>query len=383
VTPNVDRRGFLRLTGGLAAQLAAGGTGLLSLGCEISPYGPLQAPDENGIRLPEGFRSRVLARHNEVVPGTQYSWHRAPDGGATFRVPGGWVYVSNAESSSEGGVGALRFDQRGEVIDAYAICSNTRRNCAGGATPWGTWLTCEEVDDGLVYECDPLGRQPAVVRPALGRFKHEAVAVDPVGRCLYLTEDQSTGRLYRFTPNAWTRLDGGLLEVAFVDAAGNVTWKHVPDPLPDLDANETPTRLQRPNSRVFRGGEGIDYDDGHIYFSTKRDNSIWDLDLATQRLSLLYAARFDPERQLTGVDNVVVSRAGDVLVAEDGGNMELVALTKTGVAQPLLRIDGQRSSEIAGPAFDPWGHHLYFSSQRGFGSQGITYVVSGPFGLRS
>ena len=65
----------------------------------------------------------------------------------------------------------LRFDARGELIDSYPICTGTTNNCAGGPTPWGTWLTCEEIDEGLVYECDPTGRQLAVPAPALGVFQ--------------------------------------------------------------------------------------------------------------------------------------------------------------------------------------------------------------------
>lgn len=376
-----DRRGFLQLGGALAARLALGGTGLVAFGCDVSPYGPLQPPDENGIRLPEGFRSRVLARRDEVVPGTQHVWHKAPDGGAVFRAPGGWVYVSNAESRSEGGVGALRFDHRGEVVDAYSICTGTRRNCAGGATPWGTWLTCEEERDGLVYECDPLGRREAIVRPALGRFKHEAVAVDPAGRCLYLTEDEIFGRLYRFRPHVWPHLDEGVLEVARGVENGPLEWLEVPIPVPDFAAGDPPTRRQVTPTAIFAGGEGIVYDRDHIYFATKVDNTIWDLDLRTDVIRRLYRASDDPARQLTGVDNVAATRAGDLVVAEDGGNMELVILSRSGVAQPLLRVEGQDDSELTGPAFDPWGHHLYFSSQRGTDRQGITYVVSGPFGL--
>jgi secreted PhoX family phosphatase len=64
-------------------------------------------------------------------------------------------------------VGAIRFDAAGAVVGATRILGETNHNCAGGATPWNTWLSCEEVDRGYVYETDPYGRMAAVQRPAM------------------------------------------------------------------------------------------------------------------------------------------------------------------------------------------------------------------------
>jgi hypothetical protein len=182
------------------------------------PYGPLLPADENGVELPPGFRSRVVARAGVPVEGTDYVWPVFPDGGATFATRGGWIYVANTEwvPPEGGGVSAIRFSHSGAIEDAYSICEGTSINCAGGATPWGTWLTCEEFATGHVWECDPSGRSPAVRRDPLGSFQHEAVAADPIGRRLYLTEDVPDGRFYRFTPTRWGRLDAGRLEVAAV-----------------------------------------------------------------------------------------------------------------------------------------------------------------------
>ena len=167
----------------------------------LTNLGALQAADDNGLQLPEGFTSRVIAQTGQKVGSSDFDWVRAPDGGAVFDTDdGGWIYVSNAESGSQGGVGAVRFDSSGNITDAYSICTGTRRNCAGGTTPWGTWLTCEEVEDGLTYECDVSGATSAVARPALGAFNHEAAAVDPDTGVVYETEDRSDGNFYRFTP---------------------------------------------------------------------------------------------------------------------------------------------------------------------------------------
>ncbi|MGH0029024.1 MAG: alkaline phosphatase PhoX [Myxococcota bacterium] len=371
----MNRREFLRGSGLLATQ-AVVGSSLFTLGCDWTWFGALEPPDENGIRLPPGFRSRLLARSGDEVAATGFVWPGAPDGGATFPYEGGWIYVSNSELLFGGGVGALRFSESGELADAYSICSGTRRNCAGGATHWGTWLTCEEVGNGWVFECDPTGVAPPVRRPALGRFQHEAVAVDLEGR-LYLTEDRRDGRFYRFLPNAWGRLDAGVLQVAERYDEGRVRWHPVPFPAPPPGVPAT--RHQVPASTAFNGGEGVVYDRGRVFFTTKGDDRVWRLDIDEQRIEPIYDRATDPlGGVLSGVDNVTVSPAGDLLVAEDPGNLEIVML-REGRALPLLRVVGQTGSELAGPAFDPSGERLYFSSQRGSDGRGLTYEVSGPF----
>jgi uncharacterized protein len=270
-------------------------------------------------------------------------------------------------------------------VNAYRILSNTNLNCAGGPTPWGTWLSCEEIDFGFVYECDPTGQMPARKCKALGAFKHEAVAVDPVLRQLYLTEDESDGRLYRFTPRNYPSLAEGRLDVAVVDASGRVTWRAVPLPNPTSSALGflLPTRKQVSSSTAFKGGEGIWYHQGTVFFTTKGDNRVWALDTQTQQLRVVYDAATSPTPVLRGVDNIIASQSGRLLVAEDGGDMQLVVLDTAGNAAPLLQVEGQSKSEITGPAFNPAGDRLYFSSQRGpFNggeSVGITYEVHGPF----
>lgn len=370
----------------IAAPESRPGGGRTPTRSALAGIGPLNPPDRNGLRLPDGFTSRVVGISGERLPGAaEYRWHGAPDGGATFAGgDGGWIYVSNSEiAGGNGGVGALRFDATGRLTDAYPILTGTSRNCAGGATPWQTWLSCEEIADGLVWECDPGGRRPAVARPALGRFNHEAVAVDPDTAQLYLTEDQPDGRWYRFTPDrvgpdGRADLGAGTLEVARYQA-GTIAWLALDDP----SAARTPTRYQVPDSTAFNGAEGTVYHDGVVYFATKGDNRVWAYRIASAGLSVVYDAATASDPILTGVDNLEVSRAGDVLVAEDGGDMQIVVLTVGGDVVPLVQVVGHLGSEITGPAFSPDGRRLYFSSQRGrtgIGTPGMTYEVTGPFG---
>jgi secreted PhoX family phosphatase len=327
--------------------------------------------------LPAGFTSRILAVTGSLVTGTTYPWHPSPDGGAVFpQDGGGWVYTSNSEVSPlNGGAGALRFDAGGEVVDAYRILSRTSQNCAGGPSPWGTWLSCEETPVGQVYECEVGGPGEGTVLPALGRFAHEAVTFDDARGQLYLTEDTGDGRFYRFTPDAYPDLSTGALEALAADESGVVTW--VPLASPELPQG----RLNRPaGSMAFTGGEGVWFDSDHVYFTTKGDNRVWDLDVANQRLAVLYdAEQIGEDAPLTGVDNIVVSQSADIFVAEDGGNLEIVMITPDGVVAPVMRLVGHDASEICGPAFSPDGSRLYFSSQRGTDGRGVTFEVAGPF----
>ena len=205
---------------------------------------------------------------------------------------------------------------------------------------------------------------------------HEAVAVDSVGRRLYLTEDKPDGCFYRFTPPTWGDLSSGALEVARVLSNDSVSWSAIGDP----DGDPTPTRYQVGNATSFNGGEGCVYARGHVFFTTKGDSKVHDYDPVNETIDLLYDDDLDPLATLTDADNVTSSRSDDLVVAEDVGNLELVLLSSLCEASPLVRVTGQSGTELTGPAFDPLGRRLYFSSQRGGRRRkGITYEITGPF----
>jgi secreted PhoX family phosphatase len=420
--PPLSRRNFIGTTAGAGTALALGSTFWQDAFAAPAtpgpgPYGSIAgiAPDANGLVLPPGFTSRVIGRTGEAVPGTSYVWPTAPDGMGTFATPGGgWILVVNAETVAPlgGGASAIEFDASGNIVGAQRVLGGTQVNCAGGPTPWGTWMSCEEFDlveytqpalpgfpfgpgvAGQVWECDPTGVAPAVAHPTLGFFSHEAVAVDPATNVLYLTEDQGDSHIYRFTPsvpNVGGRpdLSAGLLEVmvvanpaAFPTGTSTVTWAPVPDPT----ANPVPTRKQVPTATKFNRGEGMWFDSGVVYFTTTGDDRVWAFTPATSTIEVVYDfATAGPDRPLEDPDNITVhARSGDLFVAEDDGNLELVLITNplegNRTASSFMRITGQSGTEVAGVVFDPAGDRLYFSSQRGIdGDRGITYEVTGPF----
>jgi hypothetical protein len=347
-------------------------------------YGPRAAANELGLRLPEGFQSRLIARGREPVPGTSYRWHLASDGMACFPADdGGWILVSNAETLV-GGASAIRFDAQGRVRSAYRILDGTTQNCSGGGTPWGTWLSCEEVMGGLVWECDPSGRRRALSRPAMGTFKHEAAAVDPRGRRIYLTEDLIDGCLYRFSPTEWHDLSSGRLEVATVAPDGSVTWTEVPDPA----ARRAQTRDQVRGSTRFKRAEGIWHDDGTVYVSTTGDHRVHAYDTARERIEVIYDGLGDGPTPLLRVDQLTANRAGEVFVCEDiaTDEIDIGLIDRAGRVSKFLSATGPAhvGSELTGVTFDPSGSRMYFSSQRAFGRDGVPgpgaiYEVSGPF----
>ncbi|MBI4883557.1 MAG: DUF839 domain-containing protein [Actinobacteria bacterium] len=374
----MDRRSFIQGAAAAAATMWATSRTDIVRAQPLAgdgPFGPLGPPNSDGIQLPAGFSSRLIAVSATPVAGTAHIWHGFPDGGACAPLAGGgWAYVSNGEvGDGLGEVGVIAFDAAGNVVDAYPILRGTTRNCSGGMTPWGSCLSGEEHIAGQVFECDPTMRSQGVPRPLLGTFGHEMIGVDPATGFVYLVEDHPEGRLYRFEPDHVGDLTEGTLLAAQTSPDGAVTWKRVSHLFPDRAQDTTP----------FNGGEGVWIMHGSMFFTTKGDVRVWRLELANQRLSIWYDAATVAGTCLTAVDNIVGHpHSSDLFVAEDGGNLEVAMLPTQGhpVVAPFLRFVGHDASEVSGLAFNPDGTRLYVSSQRGVdGLTGMVFEVSGRF----
>jgi secreted PhoX family phosphatase len=114
-----------------------------------------------------------------------------------------------------------------------------------------------------------------------------------------------------------------------------------------------------------------------LIFTTKGDNRVWAYDPGANRLTILYDDDVQVGGVLSGVDNVAVSAPGVIWVAEDGGDMQIVLVREDGSTFAVVQLPDVSGSELTGPAFDPSGRRLYFSSQR---NPGVTYEVTGPWG---
>jgi secreted PhoX family phosphatase len=447
-----------------AAALVLGTSGALSRPRGSAGYGELVPDPGKLLDLPSGFQYRVISEQ-----GTRLS-NGAPvpgdfDGMAAFPGPrsntavlvrnhelrpsdlsptgddapvydpvfGGNPYDPAAPGGTTGVV--VNLQSRTEVRD-FVTSSGTLNNCAGGATPWGTWLTCEEdrtTGHGYVFEVDPNDPQNDVSRTPIrqmGFFSHEAVDIDPSTGIAYLTEDDfrgaivdanaevvadyattetdpSTGQpgtgtrvsfLYRYVPVDRSpipfalRQGGGTLEVLTIDQRPNynvdlarpgnsfrVVWKQVDPEEPHESAEDLgAARFNRLEGAFFAGG-AFWFDD--TVGGEERLGQIFRYLPATNRLELFYEGTEPGKMQ--SPDNIVVTPWGDLWFAEDeavnGDTINRVmGVTPDGQVYPFAR-NRLNESELAGPTFSPDGNTFFVNFQ----NPGITFAVWGPFGGRS
>ncbi|MFD9395728.1 alkaline phosphatase PhoX [Streptomyces sp. NPDC060000] len=411
-------------------------------------YGPL-VPDADGLLdLPAGFRYRVLSREGDPLRSGEGPVPSNHDGMTALPGRGGRVHlVRNHENrptakfpvptvegltydpAGKGGCTVLTLDSRNHVLSERVAVAGTAVNCAGGPTPWHTWLTCEENEDkagtngytkdhGFIFEVDPADprRGGAVPLTAMGRFQHEAIAVDPRRGIVYETEDaflEPFGLFYRFLPEkplggAGSLRAGGRLQAMRVRgvpdlssvqdpgaAFDGIEWVDVPDPL----AVETPVRLQDFGPRGITHAqklEGCYWGGRCVYFVSSfargSDGSaadhfgqIWRYDPQRRRLTLVVVFGPGTDVRLPGEspDNICLAPSGGLMVCEDGnGAQHVFGVTRTGEVYAMARgrqnigtPEAPEWGEFAGVTFSPDGDTMYVNCY----TPGTTFAVTGPW----
>jgi len=368
-----------------------------------SPTGPATyIPGQNtlveaDLSLSTGLRAEVIAVSGQRVAlsSGQVSaepFHGKPDGAAVFvdECGGGWTYVSNSEkgdsSKYTGGVGALYFNARNEVIGYKMIQKKTRRNCSGGRTWWATWLTCEEVSGGGVYEVEPKNNNPSIKRKTLlgqnGRNggAYEGVAYDNrfpddvnFRPKFFLTEDAPKGPLERFQPSlqalADAKASGDYSNLLHIDPDGTAQTDYLVI-TPDTGINTQGTfiwtaslRDGRRNARAyFRNCEGIDVRNGMLYMTCKVDKLLFILDLDamtyTQSSTIKGAFNDQPDQiaSITGVNGDILYFCEDGIKGGESGRSGsgVHARDATGQGYTILQDESEKiKGETTGLAFSP------------------------------
>ena len=450
----VSRRHFLKA----AAAVTVGFAGLQRHALWADPssveygYGPL-VPDPEGVfDLPKGFSYQIISRMGDamddglLLPGE-------PDAMATFvgpnnrtllvrnhelaagakksgafgennqwidKIPRGEFYDwGRGTDPALGGTTTVVISREGQVERQFMSLAGTVRNCAGGPTPWGSWITCEETvlladdqyeqDHGYNFEVparSEISRAQPVPLRDMGRFNHEAVAIDPQSGIVYETEDRGDGLIYRYIPNEKGNLAAGgrLQALVVIDAPGLDTrnWKEtlvLPGQtmavrwidMEDVYSPKDDLRLRgfAQGAARFARGEGMWYGREAVYFACtsggpNRKGQVWrympspvegtpEEEKQPGRLELFVEPN---DRGIIDMaDNLTIAPWGDVVLCEDGPkNQYLVGVTPEGQFYKLGH-NAYNHSELTGSVFSPDGQTLYANIQK----SGITLAIRGPW----
>lgn len=468
IRPVLPRRQLIKAAGVVGATAAAfhclGTRAARAATPPAAGYGPLvpQRDLATGLfllGLPEGFSYRSYGWTGQVMQDGQPT-PTAHDGMAVVSRAGRSLsLVRNHENSADSGVPAvlpggtynpneaggtsnLRFDLlRGKFVESTTSLAGTIRNCAGGPTPWGSWVSCEETfhawgdrEDGFNhgYVFDVPGHGISTGKPirAAGRFSHEAVAIDPATGVMYETEDTGTSAFYKYVqPGAgernWRRgrgrsellRDGGELYAMIVDGVSrkdltggfangttfSVSWQPVGDP--EGIAGEP--FASAPDAASIARGEGCWYDAGKIYFISTSGGAaqlgqVWMYDPQCETLKMLYESPASSE--VDGPDNIAISPRGGIVLCEDGGSdpKRMIGLTAEGLTFPFAEnlidlaaadvdtidaafpgVKANFPEELAGVwTSREWAGATFYGEWlfANIQSPGVTFAITGPWG---
>ena len=382
---------------------------------DVMTDGSLVPGDHDGMAAFSGPRATtMLVRNHEL----------APTGGDAAKPQVVAPAALKYDPVCRGGTTTLVVDQQGRLIEHYASVAGTFNNCAGGPTPWGTWVTCEENTSvppestvtkrhGYNFEVEAARRglsEPAAL-VAMGRFNHEAIAVDPMTGWVYQTEDRGDSCFYRFRPNQYGNLrSGGVLEALVIKGMptantarnfrGNliaplaVEWVRIDDVDPVADTLRF--EAQGKGAALFSRGEGAWYGNGLIYFVCSNGGDagagqVFAYDPAAETLTLLVEAvtaaelpYLDPSWSAESVaadggfvlaapDNVTVGPDGRLYLCEDGSGVEkIVGVNQAGELFEVVRNE-LNGNEFGGACFSHDGRFMFVNIQ----GPGLTCVIRG------
>ncbi|MEM8864119.1 MAG: alkaline phosphatase PhoX [Planctomycetota bacterium] len=413
-------------------------------------FGPLLDDPQGLIDLPRGFSYQVISRvGDEMDDGLLLPGY--PDGMTALPGPDGLTLVmrnhelypgqttafgeagerlgkvditklydpGDGQLPCAGGVSTLVYDTKQKrVVRQFLRLGGTSRNCAGGPTPWGSWITCEETVDSPTYT-DRQGYQcardhgyafdvPATAEPellkaeplrAMGRFRREAVAVDPESGAVYQTEDINDGAFYRFLPNEPGNLAaGGKLHALAIKGEPQLDTRNWQEALVvagepkevewiDLDDPESPNddlryRAFAAGGARFARGEGIWWSEGGAYFACTSGGQaeigqLWryEADSSGGGGTLELFIEPNDSNLIENADNLTGAPWGDLVVCEDrqGDVVRLIGVTPDGELYPLA--NNRARCEFAGVCFSPDQSTLFVNLQY----PGLTLAITGPW----
>jgi secreted PhoX family phosphatase len=372
--------------------------------------------------FPGADGTTILVRNHEVSPGVDAALGAfGPDLSLLDRIDRSLLYDAGAGGAPAlGCTTTLVYDTRNQtLVSDHLSLAGTLVNCAGGPTPWGTWISCEEITDraggslardhGYNFEVPARASggpvQPVPLR-AMGRFKHEAVAVQPRSSIVYETEDLSDGLLYRFLPNTPGELTrGGRLQALAVrgrpsldtrnfdgrgiepGASMDVEWIDLDEPeAPDDDLRY---RGFHAGAARFARGEGIWYGDDEVFIACTNGGSEQKGQIWRYRPSPYEGKAGERDRPATlelfiepndgtmieNADNLTIAPWGDLVVCEDGTDDDyLVGVTPDGEIYKLAHnLSG--NGEFAGACFSPDGSTFFVNMQ----ADAWTLAITGPW----
>lgn len=461
-----NRRQFLKSTSLVSAgffglaQFAGFANGVIPQP-ELLPgtgYGPLYPTPEGILNLPQGFSCKVISRTGDLMndgfyePGAHdgmgaFKWkdnqvllirNHELSAGSNSKSPFGKnnelkskvrsseIYdIGNEKISCGGGTTTLIYNEKEQKVKLeYLSLVGTIRNCAGGITPWNSWITCEETsskkgehegalekDHGYNFEVhatDKIGLTKPLPLKAMGRFVHEAVAVHPENGIVYQTEDSGNSVFYRFIPNEKGQLHkGGKLQSLVIKEwkkADTRNWASNKERFPkkklfdvewiDLDNVEAPEndlriRAYELGAARFANTEGIWYGEEELFFACTSGGEI-----TKGQIFRYIPSKYEgtPEEKnhpgkielflepnnldiFENCDNLTIAPWGDVVICEDKADPRIMGITPDGKIYPIAKNIAFRQSEFAGPVFSPSADTLFINIQ----SPGLTLAITGPW----